>query len=123
MQAASVALHRVELVRDQIGIQRKPVFVRAGVVVLNGREIHDQAVFASDILVCMPDTLREAEKLAALLREIQLQNVTLGRGVRSRVVEDYFHLALQEAVAVVMLLVHRPAFDETRTNRIEIAEY
>ena len=123
MLAASITAHREELVRNQIGIKRKPIFVGIRVVILNGREIYYLAVFASDVLVCMPDTTGDAEELAAVLTEINLQNHAERRRFMTRVEKNHLHFSLQEAIAVFVLLVHRPAFDDAGTDRVEISEY
>lgn len=55
-----------EPVGNLVRVDGQAVFIRIVVIVGPGRKIHDHDIFAADVLVRMPDTCRDIDKLSAI---------------------------------------------------------
>jgi hypothetical protein len=92
-------------------------FVGVGVIVGPGRKIHDQGVGCAEVEVGMPYQARNIDDASIVFRQDNATDLPACPGIRPHVVEDQLHFALEQAVAILMLLVQPPAFDDPRPNR------
>ncbi len=118
----SPTAHLLEPVGNFVRIDRQSVFIRLVVIVGPAGKIHDHDIFAADVLVRMPDTCRDIDELSAILRKNDLGNETARRRVASIIKEYEQKFTRENAVAIVMQLVHAPAFDHSGTERESVGE-
>ena len=95
--------------RDEICVQRQTVFVWVGVVVRRRREVHNEHIAAADIVVGMPDIARHINELAPISAQYNLANLPEGFRVWPWIIKHKLHLALKQAVAILVMLVEIPA--------------
>src|ERR1019366_9557336 len=105
------ALGISEGMRNEIGIDRQPVFVRIGVLVGTGGQVDGDDVLAPDVMVGVPNQTRNVDDAPVLLGQVDNPDLAAGRRVRTNVVKHELHLTLQQDVAVLVLLMESPTFD------------
>ena len=104
-------------------IDREPVFVRLGVIIGRGREVHDNCVARADIVVRMPNEFRDIDQSAMMLAQGDLADLAACRRVRAHVIHDEFQFALQNAVSIFMQLVQVPALYHARPDGEAVCGY